>query len=508
MSYARVVRVTAGSEGMGSGYLLTPQYALTARHVFGEKAKPGQRCTLAPLADAQGAAAGTDFKGKLAWLPKDASLDLAVVRLDKPVPGLSGVIELARIAPNSGEALAVSGTGFPQAVDDASHTFRGLVNFEPIEQLLVLSVSSALPKLNEDWSGASGTVLLSQERAIGVVATVDLRFNGQLSVVPVQRLLQAGGFAAWWSQQGLSPLTLRSLGAESGSALEEIVAQIHWLDREQPFQQAQAHIETATQTRRPLPRLVFVPGRAHDLHRHLIQRIAESSRTQRLLGRHVAPQDLLVNLPWPAVCEPGDLALAELLTPLYDAARLPSPDAGQLGDSASLSALALAQALDNQVTPNAWWTQLNRAVGGPGAGALLQSLIQFWSCLPVRRPLFLFVCLALDEPPAKPKSLLGFLSHARPADTPAVEAVLEAALQERAEQVLFLDELEPIVSGHVNRWVSQSLANCQRSSAQQLAVFEAELAQRLGSDGLPLEPIVAMLPAVLAAATLHRPAPP
>lgn len=502
MSHDRVVRVTAGTQGQGSGYLLTPRHALTARHVFGKRAKTGQRCTLEPLTDALGAPTHLALSGKLGWLPKDAALDLAVIVLDEPAPGVAGAIELVRLPANSADPLAVLGTGFPLAVEDVSHTFRGQVNLEPLEQMLELTVTSALPRQDGDWSGASGTVLLAQERAVGVVATVDLSFQGRLSAVPLHRLLEAPGFADWWRAQAQPALVMRTTRNTMESALEEIVSHIHWLDREQPFQQAQNHIKLATQAPQALPRLVFMPGRTQDLHRHLIQRIAESAQIQRLLGRQVAPQDLLVELPWPAACQPVDQALSEVLGPLFDATGLPAP--ASLDDADVVSRLAAA--LGDRSLPNAWWVQLHRAVSGPGTGALLDALIGFWSTLPVKRPLFLFICLALDEPPARQGGgLLGFLSRPKQPDLPRVEEVLEAAYERLGgKQAEFLDDLEPIMAGHVSRWVSQTLAHCRLSSAPQRQVFEAELAQRVGPAGQPLEPVVAMLPAAFGAALLNR----
>lgn len=496
MSHDRVVRVTAGTQGQGSGYLLTPRHALTARHVFGKRARVGQRCDLEPLVDSRGVALGSVLKGKLGWLPQDARLDLAIIVLDAPAPGISGAIELARVPTNSEDALAVNGTGFPLAVDEASHTMRGKVTLEPVEQILEFSVTSAQPKKDANWSGASGTVLLAQDRAVGVVATVDVQFTGRLSAVPVQRLLDAPGFSDWWSAQGQPALVMRAPLGAAESALEEIVAHIHWLDREQPFKQAQEHIKAAAESRQAQPRLIFVPGRAHDLHRHLIQRIAESERVQRMLGRLVAPQDLLIELPWPPVCQPTEDALGEWVTPLFNAAGLPPPPTAALGDAEALRDLAAT--LSDRSQPNAWWTQLNRAISGPGAGLLLQAIIDFWTRLPAERPLFLIVCLALDEAPAPSGNrLLSFLSRPKPPDTPLVEEVLQTAHDTLdPAQILFLDELEPIVAGHVTLWVNNTLARCRRSSAEQRALFEAALAQRIGPLGQPLEPIVAMLPTV------------
>jgi hypothetical protein len=206
---ARVVEVysrdAAGTDRVGSGYLVSDQIVLTAEHVVaGLPVHPidllgSERCEVRPL-------------GTPDWLPAwvvrhDATRDVALLRLtadwqlptESPPPGwgrLEGV-----------ESVGCMAVGFPWAqarLDQVRDTEQLFGQLAPLTTAkagrLALNVVTAPPSARQEgrspWSGMSGAALFAGPYLVGVVVVDPRRYGpDRLQATPISALADDAG---WW----------------------------------------------------------------------------------------------------------------------------------------------------------------------------------------------------------------------------------------------------------------------------------------------------------------------
>ncbi|MED5621948.1 trypsin-like peptidase domain-containing protein [Ideonella sp. BN130291] len=492
MRAERVVELTfregAKVLSQGSGYLLTPRHVLTARHVLAPRAL-GARCSVQPLVDPATAhlpdaqqLRPQPMPASVCWLHDD-TLDVALVALDQevavaPEPPLLGLVAVDDLYAHPCECV-----GFPAAAVDASRLLKGNASYVPTHKRFDIDVFGTVNAAQwEEWAGFSGSLVFSRGHAIGVVHTVDGRWQGKLTATPLRRLVDEPAFQAFWRAEGLPELRPRPLSGAEESPLEFIVGQLHLLDRKDP-------VNAVLATLRKLPprtpsRVFVVPGLTKDLHHRFIQRLAETPEMQRLLERETSAPEVIQTLPWPetTVVDDPAAALCELLAPLYRAARLPPP-----GADAPPEAALLRQRLDDGVMPRACWALVERPRAFGGHAELLRRLIAFWMTLDAGRPAALFLCIDCEEPPpAKPSRWRSLFAKAPQPEADLLTAI-DDALERWAERMAPVDELEAIVPTHVTPWITE-LKQQQRLGRVRpgmLDVLDLSLRNALG-EGLRL----------------------
>jgi hypothetical protein len=210
----RVVEVysedAAGTDRVGSGYLVSDQVVLTADHVVaGLPVQPTdpsglERCEVRPL-------------GLQDWLPArvvqhDAGRDVALLRLaadwrppaGSPAPGwgrLDGV-----------EPVGCMAVGFPWAqarpdqVRDTEHLFGQIAPLTTAKAgRLAVNVVTAPPTARPDrgspWAGMSGAALFAGPYLVGVVVVDPRRYGtDRLQATPISALDE---FPDWWQAVGI-----------------------------------------------------------------------------------------------------------------------------------------------------------------------------------------------------------------------------------------------------------------------------------------------------------------
>jgi hypothetical protein len=432
-------------------------------------------------------------------MPGRSELDIAVVTLDKPLSVPPVPMLWARVVRGETRPRGFVGTGFPAAAGTQSHPFFGQLTDVADADRLDLHIASSLPGNWKAWAGASGTMIFCDGSAVGVVASVDGRWTGKLSATPLHRLLSDSDFQRWYVDEGESMPSLHLLGGAREAPLDLIAGALHRLDRHDAYRAARDHLQARGQAAaapRP-PQLLVAAGLEADWHHKLMQQLAESLEVQRLLGREANAQEVIVELPWPRedrIVDPG-LALLDLLGPMYAAAQLDPPAREDL--SAVKERKRLGKRLDDGVSPRGYWTLLQQRQAYGGHGALLQGLIQFWAGLQTRHPMFLFLCLALDDPPRRKPPLLGFLAPQPPKPETDLKAVIKRSLAPLGPHLASLPDLDAIASHHVTPWINDLKRRFPTLNSSQLDLFGAALQTRLGSEGLRLAPLSACLGEVL-----------
>ena len=501
MRNERIVELRFGRQSQGSGYLFTRSHILTARHVVPDEATAETcqvRQRLAPTSPGSGP---RWLDVDTLWRPEDPTLDIAVVRLQAALPLADADMPWARVPHGDAYPRRFDGVGFPAAAGNKSHAMWGSLNDLPDASQLDLHLDSGEPQELENWGGASGTVVFCDGAAVGVVKTVDRRWNKLLTATPLHHLLDAPDFQRWWRDVQQLPLpALRSLGAANASPLDPFVEKLHWLDRVDALQETRGYIEELSRARAPAypAQVLVVPGLQDDLHAKLMLKIADHPGMRRLLGGpDAAATDVLVRLPWPDenhVLDP-QAALVSVLQPLFAAAHI---DLRGTPEPLALRSL-LQQRLDDDGAPFAYWTLLQRAQNRRGHTALLQQLLGFWEGLATRRPVFLFLCVALDEvsaaEPLKPRFSL-FQRRAQVPPDADLPEVLEQLLLPLGERCGGLSQLDAIQAHHVDPWIEELQRHPGLRKAD-LELFGARLKARVGSSGLRLNPLMAALKELL-----------
>lgn len=513
MREERVVEISLGGRSQGSGYLVSTRHVLTASHVATKRAK---RYQVQPLYSARSVGVGSSMRppsvpATVGWRSSDESLDMCILKLDQAIALPAEPVRWAAwVGGESGYPRTFFGIGFPAAAGDKSYPFFGHLTRVSDADRFDLHIGSALPGNWRKWAGASGTMIFCDGHAIGVVCRVDAGFQGKLTATPLQRLLDDVSFGAWWEGEQRLPLPVpHVMGSIGESPLELIGGKLHRLDRADALSGARRRIAELSQAGGDAvsPQVLVVTGLQEDWHHKLIQHIGENADVQHLLGREARPEEVIVELPWPReerIDAPAE-ALATLLQPLYRASFLAEPTTDAKHDADALKELAAR--LDDGASPRAYWTLLHRRQAYGGHGALLRSLLQWWAALPTRRPQFLFVCLALDEPAVAPQSTLAaFFLGEPPQPETDLQDTIERALMALGDRVRNLPTLTPIHPHHIKPWIDDLRSPGRAINPVALDLFSASLQMHLQQKGpMRLAPLSASLSGLLLSA-LNDPA--
>lgn len=196
----RVVTKQPGVYRVGSGYAITPELLLTARHVWhGQSgAAPGK------MAEAR-------FLRESTWLPvtRDWSstpgLDACLLRLPDSRPRHNPLRwgHFDRTEPVAWQSLGYPGAAVvhdadePTALRRDTAELRGMLSAGGAyhQDLLELTMAGAAPQA-QLWSGLSGAPVFAQRHLIGMIRAAPSGFGGaRLWATPVRRLLEDRGFA-------------------------------------------------------------------------------------------------------------------------------------------------------------------------------------------------------------------------------------------------------------------------------------------------------------------------
>jgi hypothetical protein len=208
MRPAQVVELEFGHRA-GSGYLLTGQHVLTAKHIIDpeQSGVTGSVRALAPpnvdSLKLKRSLRPAEWPGHAAWL--STSHDLAIVKIDvETMPSIERP-RFGRVPRDVLVSYPCSGTGFPAAAGEYSHQIEAKLTWVLDDQRFNLDIGSALPKDWRAWAGLSGAVIFSNRVPVGVVKTVRAGFNGLLTATPLQHLLEDERFLTFWAGEGFSP---------------------------------------------------------------------------------------------------------------------------------------------------------------------------------------------------------------------------------------------------------------------------------------------------------------
>ena len=209
MQWQRVLEIYGEPSGSrGSGYLLAPRLALTARHVVEGLEQVEVRW---PQADAMGlpGVLGRWTRASVRWLGPGAD-DLALLVPangdDFTVP--SGTVALSRL---DGHApVPVHAMGFPRAAGRPARSealfVAATVNAwsgVPAEAML-LAVQGPNLAEREGWKGVSGAAVFAGDRLVGVLQSVPKAFDGStLRATTAHLLLEHADAAALLAEAGV-----------------------------------------------------------------------------------------------------------------------------------------------------------------------------------------------------------------------------------------------------------------------------------------------------------------
>lgn len=282
----RVVELRFGELSQGSGYLISPTHVLTARHVIAPlPARRGARCVVRALVDFGQAHLPIDSQrrpdpiaAEVAWVHDDDTLDIAVVKLDRPIALPAAELAVGRVPVHDVSHRPMTFIGFPEAAGTASKTYSGHASYAPGPKRFDLDVASALPTAWKASAGVSGALVFSGEHALGVVCTVDGRWDRKLTATPFQRLLENDSFRRWWESDGNRPLRPVDLDGGARASVEpaepELPRLLAWCDRSDEFDALDQLLASA-----PGPRLLGLAGPTSHSARHVVRRLVDELRT-------------------------------------------------------------------------------------------------------------------------------------------------------------------------------------------------------------------------------------
>jgi len=200
MEWRRIAELHAGAPGglRGSGYLLGPGLALTARHVV-EGLETTQLRLLEADEDGLPGAIGPWQQARVVWTGKGLDLALLAPSVDAPPFKASGRrMQIGRI---DGRApVRVDAMGFPRAMlapthSDTLHLEAHVNAWSGLRSdALLLDVGSTRPAEPEGWKGMSGAAVFAGDCLIGVIEAVPAQLDDStLRAVPVFTLLDDDG---------------------------------------------------------------------------------------------------------------------------------------------------------------------------------------------------------------------------------------------------------------------------------------------------------------------------
>lgn len=182
MEWQRVVEIYGGSRGQhGSGYLLGPGLAVTARHVVDGLQETEIRL-LEPDKLGFPGQVGAWQAARVVWTGPDADLALLAVDTGNKVRELPGTTTLGRL---DGRApVRVHAMGFPRALMAPTHSdvlqLQATVNAwsGARSDALLLDVQTTRPAEDDGWKGMSGAPVFAGDRLVGVVEAVPKKLDG------------------------------------------------------------------------------------------------------------------------------------------------------------------------------------------------------------------------------------------------------------------------------------------------------------------------------------------
>jgi hypothetical protein len=202
---ARVVKIKiadqAGEATIGTGYLVAPGLVLTARHVLwrdGKETNGDHPDEALRVRAATGPSAGASLSvSKVIRLGEASGVDVAVL----VVPGLEPVAGTAVVGARFTTSQMVPGCwmiGYPNAAHQ-----NGIVGPEYVGVSLLpvsgsaggriaVKVDTTRLKRDTGWPGLSGSgVVDAQNRLVGILVDVQVRWHDRLAVIPVQGITTA-----------------------------------------------------------------------------------------------------------------------------------------------------------------------------------------------------------------------------------------------------------------------------------------------------------------------------
>ncbi|MCW3474182.1 hypothetical protein [Limobrevibacterium gyesilva] len=490
MQSDRVVEITFGKLSAGSGYLITPRHALTARHVC-EPEQVGAACQVRPLASADDALKPVSERvrpdavgGRVGWL--SAAQDVAVIDLDAPVmvgsfPGQAGPGQPIPfgIVPYDQTSHVCDGTGFPEASGTEDRTLDATLVWVMASRRFDVNVRNGPPRSYKLWAGFSGTLLFAGGVPVGVICTVDGKWDGGvLEATPLEVLLDDPGFIAHLAAAQVAAPERRVIGRLASTLLARISARVYRIDRNEQAEAIIGHVRRLPE--RAPPQVFVIPGLDEDEHRLLIDRLSREPVIGRRLGREADGENVIRSLPWPKErsINPDARFHDTLLDRFHAALGLPPPTPGAPPDLAGLR-----RRLNDGVAPRGFWVLVNRADAFAGHAALLRQWLGLWDSLAKLEPgppVLLFLCLAWDDPPPEKPSLIPFLRRPQPKPDPDLEAALAEAFERG--QLTPLDDLRKITAADVHPWIDELRHVCQPAPAEHFEVLRFSLLNRIG-DG-------------------------
>jgi hypothetical protein len=199
MEWQRVLELHDGiGDGLhGSGYLLGPRLALTARHVV-EGLQVSELRLLEADEDGLPGGIGAWQKARVVWRGH-GDLDLALLA---PADAKTSFRELRRntqLARLDGrEPVPVDALGFPRAMLEPSHSdtlhIEARINaWSGVRgEALLLNVITTRPASGEGWKGMSGAAVFGGDRLVGVIQRVPIKFDeSSLRAIPAHALFDS-----------------------------------------------------------------------------------------------------------------------------------------------------------------------------------------------------------------------------------------------------------------------------------------------------------------------------
>jgi hypothetical protein len=342
-----------------------------------------------------------------------------------------------------------------------------------------LTVERALPRNYRKWAGFSGAVMFCGDLAVGVVRTVDGEWDRSLTATPIQHLLEDESFKTYWEAQRVPmPIMLEvnrfEPKAMDANLLSLIARHTYLIDRKDPVEQVKLHIKNLSF--KCAPQVIAIAGLDDDEHEYLIQQLADNRHIRNLLKRDANTVDVILPLPWPA--EAGQIDPDEhfdtLLNVVCSVAKVPAPAAGQ-----PPPLVQLRKSFDDGVTSRAFCVLIRRKIAISGHGRLFQKLLDFWQQLGDGLPIFLFLCLAWDDPQESQSSHpLNFLFTSRKPDK-ELEVNLETAKNQN--RLVPVGPLTEIVTDHVGPWIDELRFRCTSIPPMHLQGLRLVLQHRIGT---------------------------
>jgi len=488
METARVAELTFGKESMGSGYLITARHVLTARHVV-KPAREGTPCTVQPLMTVgqedlplNAQVRPRPMPGAASWLSK--THDLAIVELTEPIPALPAKpVSLGRIRGNDLGLRRCRARGFPAAAGRDDVDLEGKLAYVAESKHFDLNVGTAPPANYKEWVGFSGAAVFCGGLAVGVMRTVDGRWNSKLTATPVQHLLEDASFQNYWKTQSMEPFRIEDVA--SSTLPDRIARYAYLIDRKDAVYQIHQHVRKLPAN--SLPQVIAILGEDNDEHEFVILQLADHREMQRLLGREASSEQVIVPLPWPDIkrIDP-DESFRTLVREICISANVAAPTAGVPMPFSELRA-----SFDSGTVPRAFWALIRRKIAFGGQGRLLRQLLDFWLGLGEGRlPILLFLCLAWDEHQNE-RQWLRNLVRTRPQPDMELDEAYELAL--RQERLVPVDPLEIIASAHIDPWIKELGFRCAPVHPDRLARLGLGLRRQIGDDGRRMRQVAADL---------------